>query len=73
MPEVSPKLSQPGAHDPSRPDPVRLAAAADALQQAVADLARTIASGGALRKDDARTRFELALADFSALIDTTAT
>ena len=74
MGDVRPETSDRNRPDASmRPDPIRLTAAADELQQAVGELAREIASGGAFGKEDARDRFEIALADFSALIDSTAT
>jgi hypothetical protein len=73
MPDVSPKPSS--AEQPrnvSSERAARLREAAAALQQAIADLTDQIVDGGRIRRDDARDRFEMALADFSALIDQTA-
>ncbi|MEA2585540.1 MAG: hypothetical protein QOF33_3625 [Thermomicrobiales bacterium] len=70
--DVSPKLNS-----PDRPkglpteDANRLIDAASGLKQAIDDLAETMVSGGIIRRDDARDRFEIALAEFSELIDRT--
>ncbi|HEY8448450.1 MAG TPA: hypothetical protein VIL01_15220 [Thermomicrobiales bacterium] len=48
----------------------RLREASADLQAAIADLTQAMVTAGAVEKNNARARFEIALANFSALIDT---
>lgn len=74
MIDVSPSLTDPTQADQTaNPDPAQLREAAEKLRRAIDDLTAAITGGGAIRGTDARDRFEIALADFSALLDTTAT
>jgi hypothetical protein len=74
MTDVSPQRTDPDRTEQApQPDPIRLAAAGTELQQAIDDLTRSITSGGAFGKENARDRFEAALAEYAALIDATAT
>jgi hypothetical protein len=73
MPDVSPKLNS-----PDRPqglasdDASRLIEAASELKLAIDNLAQEIATGRPIGRAGARDRFDIALADFSALTDRTA-
>jgi hypothetical protein len=68
--DVSPRINSPERPRELPPeDADKLLAAASALQQAVGDLAREIASGGRIQTHEARNRFEFALSDFSSLIE----
>ena len=73
MTDVSPRLNSPERPGRlSEEDRQRLMDASAGLKRAIDDLAETLVSGGMIRRDDARDRFEMALAEFSGVIDQTA-
>lgn len=60
------------ADDPGRAEwMAELTAAADRLREAIGALTQALLRGSALEKADARDRFDLALAAYSAVIDET--
>ena len=72
MPDVSPKLNSPDQpRELSGDDANRLLEAATTLKQAIDDLAHEIVTGRPIGRAGARDRFDIALADFSAITDRT--
>jgi hypothetical protein len=70
--DISPKLNSPDRPQGlSRDDADRLVEAASVLKQATDDLAQAIVSGRPIGRASARDRFDIALAEFSALTDRT--
>lgn len=73
MSDVSPKLN---SLDQPRQRTARTAAdvqdAAASLKRAVDDLALSIVAGSGIQRSEARDHFEIALAEFSEVIDRTA-